>query len=66
MKINCLSCGHKVDLDAAYDDYKGMIRCLACRAMLEIRTMEGQLRSVRLAMIPLPPSVEEAVGERVQ
>jgi hypothetical protein len=62
MKINCLSCGHKVDLDAAYDDYKGMIRCLACRAMLEIRTQEGQLRSVKPASILLPRSVEEAVG----
>ena len=66
MKINCLSCGHKVDLDSAYDDYEGMIRCFACRAMLDIRTMEGQLKSVRLANIPLPPSIEEAVGERVQ
>jgi len=66
MKINCLSCGHKVDLDAVYDDYEGMIRCFACSAMLDIRTVEGQLRSVRLANIPRLPSMEEAVGERVQ
>jgi DNA-directed RNA polymerase subunit N (RpoN/RPB10) len=47
MKINCLSCGHKVDLDDVYDDYQGLIRCLTCTAMLEIKTEEGQLRSVQ-------------------
>jgi DNA-directed RNA polymerase subunit N (RpoN/RPB10) len=47
MKINCLSCGHKVDLDDVYDDYQGPIRCLTCTAMLEIKTEEGQLRSVQ-------------------
>jgi DNA-directed RNA polymerase subunit N (RpoN/RPB10) len=47
MKINCLSCGHKVDLDDVYDDYQGPVRCLTCTAMLEIKTEEGQLRSVQ-------------------
>jgi DNA-directed RNA polymerase subunit N (RpoN/RPB10) len=47
MKIKCLSCGHKVDLDDVYDDYQGPIRCLTCTAMLEIKTEEGQLRSVQ-------------------
>ena len=58
MKINCLSCGHKVDLDDVYDDYQGQIRCLTCTAMLEIKTEEGQLRSVQWITAP-PSSLEE-------
>jgi hypothetical protein len=47
MKINCLCCGHKVDLDDVYDDYEGCVKCL-CGTMLEIRTEEGKLRAVKL------------------
>ena len=49
MKINCLSCGHKVDLDDAYDDYEGAVKCFACGAILNIKTQEGRLKSVNLA-----------------
>ena len=49
MKINCLSCGHKVDLDDAYDDYEGCIKCLCCGSLLEIKTQEGMLKSVKLS-----------------
>ena len=59
MKINCLSCGHKVDLDDVYDDYQGLIRCLTCAAMLEIKTEEGQLRSVRWATVSPSPMEEK-------
>lgn len=48
MKINCLCCGHKVDLDDVYDDYEGCVKCL-CGTMLEIKTEEGQLRKVKLS-----------------
>jgi hypothetical protein len=48
MKINCLCCGHKVDLDDVYDDYEGPVKCL-CGTMLEIKTEEGRLKMVRLA-----------------
>ena len=48
MKINCLSCGHTVDLSDAYDDYKGAIKCYVCSAMLEIQADEGALRSMHL------------------
>jgi hypothetical protein len=56
MKINCLCCGHKVDLDDAYDDYEGYIKCL-CGTLLEIKTEEGRLKSVKLGVShsgPLP------------
>jgi hypothetical protein len=48
MKINCLSCGHKIDLDNnAYSDYEGPIRCFVCGGRLEIKTEEGGIRSVK-------------------
>lgn len=48
MRINCLSCGHKLDLDDAYGDYAGQVKCLVCGAMLEIRTEEGNVRAVAM------------------
>ena len=59
MRINCLSCGHKVDLDDAYEDYNGLIRCCVCNALLEMTAEEGRIRSVRV-FTPHGPSVEEA------
>ncbi len=53
MKINCVSCGHKVDLDNAYDSFEGQVKCFACGALLDVRTEDGHLRMVRLAS-PLP------------
>ncbi len=52
MKVNCISCGHSVQLDAAYDDYGGLIKCYVCGALLEIKTSEGRLQSLTL---PGPP-----------
>ncbi len=48
MKINCLSCGHKVDLGDAYGDYAGPVKCLVCGVILGIRTEEGNVKSVTL------------------
>ncbi len=61
MKINCLSCGFKVDMDDAYDDYAGQIKCYSCRAIMQIKATDGKLTSVMLAEkvaiapAPLPP-----------
>jgi hypothetical protein len=56
MKINCLSCGFKVDLGEAYDDYEGQVKCYACDALLEIRTQEGNVRAVNsVKVVPIPP-----------
>jgi hypothetical protein len=60
MKINCLSCGHSVDLGPAYDDYKGRVKCYACHAMLEIQTEDGQLKQVRLPHEAVEPATREA------
>jgi len=59
MKINCLSCGHKVDLADAYDDFEGEVKCFACGAILEIKTEEGNVKTVRFVKMAPRPSTEE-------
>ena len=48
VKLNCLSCGHSFDLRDAYDDYEGQVKCYVCGAMLDVRTEEGQVKSVHM------------------
>ena len=61
MRLNCLSCGHKVELDDAYDDFEGPVKCL-CGAMLLIRTEEGMLKGITLAE---PVSSQAAKSKRM-
>jgi len=37
-----------VELDDAYDDFEGLVKCL-CGTMLEIRTDEGKLKAIKMA-----------------
>ena len=62
MRINCLSCGHAVDLDDAYEDYEGKIKCFACGAVLEIRAQEGKLKSVESTTLGRPDLAKRASG----
>jgi predicted RNA-binding Zn-ribbon protein involved in translation (DUF1610 family) len=48
MKINCISCGHKIDLDDCYSDYEGQIKCYVCGAIINIRTEDGSIKSAQL------------------
>jgi hypothetical protein len=64
MRINCLGCGHMVDLDDAYDDYGGSVKCFACRAILEISTEQGCIKSVKQANVGWRSSAPEII-ERV-
>ncbi len=49
MKINCLSCGHNINLeDATYGEYEGAIKCFACEAILEIKLVEERVKSLRI------------------
>lgn len=50
MKINCLACGHMLDLQDSYDDYQGQIRCFICGALMTIRTQDSQVRSAELGV----------------
>jgi DNA-directed RNA polymerase subunit N (RpoN/RPB10) len=52
MRINCLSCGHKVDLDDAYDDFEGQIKCFPCGAVLEIKTDQAKLKKIKIVTMP--------------
>ena len=61
MRISCLSCGNKVELDDAYGDYQGPIKCMVCGALLEIETEDGSIKSVRL---PRPERAGAAAGTR--
>lgn len=47
MKINCLACGHGVELDEAYSDYEGPVKCSTCSALLEIKLAESRVKSVK-------------------
>jgi ribosomal protein S27E len=59
MKINCLGCGYKVDLDDCYDDYDGQIKCFACGAIMVVATHEGSIREVKFVTeVPLPSAAK--------
>jgi len=47
MKINCLSCGHTIELDEAYSDYEGQVKCYTCSALLEVKLEENLVKSVK-------------------
>ena len=56
IKINCLSCGFKIDLDDTYDDYEGMVKCFTCNALLEVRLDQGYIKEVRIVSSALTES----------
>ena len=65
MKVNCLSCGHSVDLRNSYDDYQGQIKCFTCGALLAIRTEDGEIKSVEYVS-SRPPSSESVTRQMQQ
>ena len=48
IKLNCLSCGHLMELGDAYEDYQGEVRCWGCHATIEVNLHEGKLKSMKL------------------
>jgi DNA-directed RNA polymerase subunit RPC12/RpoP len=61
MRINCLNCGHKIELDDVYDDYEGLIKCMTCRALLNIKTEDSKLKGVGFA--PAVPANQSATND---
>lgn len=50
MKINCLSCGHRMDFDDdAYTDYEGQAKCYVCGSMLQLKIQDGKLKSLQVS-----------------
>jgi len=58
MKINCISCGFKIDLDDVYEDYNGMVKCFACETLLQISTEGGKLNFVKFMATPMTDDVQ--------
>lgn len=46
MKVNCVCCGHNLELDDAYNDFEGLFKCYVCGALLELKTHDGKIKSV--------------------
>ena len=44
MNVNCLSCGHLLDLRDAYDNYEGQVRCFICGSLLSLHSEDGQVK----------------------
>jgi hypothetical protein len=65
MNINCIACGHRFDIGRAYDDYEGLVRCGTCRCLLDIKTVDGQVRSVRMGSLSTP-AASPATGTPAQ
>ena len=64
MRINCIGCGHRFDLDNSYDDYRGLMRCPTCAELLHIHIEDGMVRSMMpssmIQMEPIVPAVHQA------
>ena len=54
-----------MDLDDAYDDYEGLVKCFACRALLTLRTEGGSLKAVALSAGSPGGHIDEARGHVV-
>lgn len=46
MRINCIGCGHRFDVDGSYEDYRGLLRCPTCAELLTVHIEDGMIRSV--------------------
>jgi hypothetical protein len=53
-KINCVSCGHTICLDDAYDDFEGPVKCYVSSGLLQIKTVEGMIKAIRPASVEIP------------
>ncbi|MEI8355805.1 MAG: hypothetical protein WCG31_06930 [Deltaproteobacteria bacterium] len=58
MKINCLSCGHTIDLDEAYSDYEGQVKCYTCSALLEVKLEDNLIKYVKFIKLTRSTSAE--------
>ncbi|MDD3472086.1 MAG: hypothetical protein PHS86_04815 [Syntrophaceae bacterium] len=61
MRVNCITCGHSLNLDEAYDDFEGLVRCYVCSGLFELKTAQGKIKSVRFAQ---PPQTKPPVAPR--
>ncbi|MGO9058173.1 MAG: hypothetical protein ACLQU2_12445 [Candidatus Binataceae bacterium] len=63
MKLNCVSCGHNLDLEhETYGDYHGEVKCYACGGMLQIEIEHEHVKSVKLMAPQSHHSLAHAEG----
>jgi hypothetical protein len=48
-----------VELEDAYEDYAGQIKCYVCNAIMEIKCQDGKIKSVKLARSVGRPALQE-------
>jgi ribosomal protein S27E len=48
MRINCLGCGHMLDIGDNYDEFDGSVKCNICGAILDFRSEGGNIKTVKL------------------
>lgn len=47
MRVNCLGCGHMINLGHDYANYKGPVRCNVCRTISFIEAENGKIKTMR-------------------
>jgi hypothetical protein len=53
MRINCVSCGHEINLDhRVFYDYEGRVKCFCCGSMMILKSKQGNPCSVEPLFIP--------------
>ena len=60
MRVICLTCGHKIEVDSSYSNYEGQIKCFVCDSILQIKTEKGEFKSVSIVKAGIRPSEREA------
>lgn len=65
MELNCIHCGHRFALDAAYRNYEGLVRCNTCHGLLDVKLEDGMVCRVAFARTPTAqaPQSESAPAE---
>jgi hypothetical protein len=58
MKVNCIHCGHALDVGESYGTFDGLVRCYVCKGLMELKTDKGKVRAVRFIPLPALPKVE--------
>lgn len=47
MRVECISCGHELNLDHwVFNEYCGPVKCFSCSAMMEVKTTGGEVCSI--------------------
>jgi hypothetical protein len=57
MKVNCVSCGHNMTLDDAYENFEGLVKCWVCGGLFMVKIAEGEVKSVNFPGVQCQPAM---------